>query len=192
MPFPDIIDAYHAGERRVLEDVAERGIRLTWSTQDREWLGHGVYFWGYSLGHAKRWVDIGSRLNWWGAEGPAILETKIELKNCLNLLDPSSVELLDAAATMVKKTCVELSVDLPENSRYVDGVPVERRLDCAIINQVHQIQHIMGRPAFDTVLSGFEDGAPYLPGATFRRTSHIQIAVRNHDCIQNSQIAWVP
>lgn len=191
MDFQDPITGYHAGSRRILEDIVHRNLKMVWSTEDREWLGHGVYFWA-SYGHAERWVNIGYQQGWWGSDGPAILAADISLRNCLNLTDTSSTPYMDAAAQQVQAICYSLGVPVPQNERMIDGVPVENKLDCAIINQVHQNQHLKGQPSFDTVIHAFSSGAQYLPGSTFRKEAHIQLAVRNHSCISKPRVVWTP
>lgn len=57
-----------------------------------------------------------------------------------------------------------------------------RELDCAVINDcVYRIglRHI----AFDAVRCAFLEGPPVFPGTSISAETHIQIAVRNVDCI---------
>ena len=55
-----------------------------------------------------------------------------------------------------------------------------RNLDCAVINIIHS-NKVM---EFDTVRSAFWEGDTAYPTAFFLKDSHIQICVRNPDCIK--------
>ena len=57
-----------------------------------------------------------------------------------------------------------------------------RELDCAVINDCVRrigLRHV----PFDTVRGAFLEGPPVFPGTTISAETHIQIAVRNLDCI---------
>ncbi len=58
-----------------------------------------------------------------------------------------------------------------------------RRLDCAVFNALHDIRKQEGFPDYDTVRGLFWEGAEIYPGASVREANHIQICVRNLDCI---------
>ena len=57
-----------------------------------------------------------------------------------------------------------------------------RDLDCAVINEcVYRVG--LRQHSFDTVRGAFLEGPPVYPGTTISAETHIQIAVRNLDCI---------
>ncbi len=59
-----------------------------------------------------------------------------------------------------------------------------RALDCAVIKYIHQINKILGRPAYDTIRCAFPEGEEAYPGAMITSRLHIQICVCNQDCIK--------
>lgn len=59
-----------------------------------------------------------------------------------------------------------------------------RKLDCAVINHLHQVRVSAGLPSFDTVRGFFLEGDRIYPGAGFLEKTHVQICVRNLDCIK--------
>ncbi|WP_234851528.1 hypothetical protein [Sinorhizobium meliloti] len=59
-----------------------------------------------------------------------------------------------------------------------------RKLDCAVINYVHEIAKEAALPAFDTVRGLFPEGNEIYDGARFHERTHTQIAVRNDACIK--------
>lgn len=58
-----------------------------------------------------------------------------------------------------------------------------RRLDCLVFNLLHLTRQDDGVPPYDTVRGLFWEGDEIYPGAGIREANHIQICVRNTDCI---------
>ena len=66
---------------------------------------------------------------------------------------------------------------------------VLRFLDCAVFRHLHRIVDIVaedepGMQPFDTVRGMFVEGGRVYPGSGLHSKSHVQIAVRNPDCIK--------
>lgn len=79
------------------------------------------------------------------------------------------------------KASSELSgMQLPENSEDL----LRRYLDCAVIQRLHEIRESNGLLGADTVKGIFTEGLPAYAGSAFREKTHVQIAVRNLDCIK--------
>lgn len=53
-----------------------------------------------------------------------------------------------------------------------------------MIRRLHGILEGEGLPAVDSVRGVFTEGKPIYPGAGFDEKTHIQIVVRNQDCIK--------
>ncbi|WP_244878191.1 hypothetical protein [Blastochloris viridis] len=80
---------------------------------------------------------------------------------------------------------------MPEN-KSAPGQPnadrILRFLDCAVIKHLHSIldnqsaEDLQIEP-FDTVRGMFTEGEQIYPGCGFKSRSHVQISVRNLDCI---------
>ena len=73
----------------------------------------------------------------------------------------------------------------------------KRHLDCAVINMVHQIRELtqstvwrkenpnkLPLPSYDTVRGAFWEGGPIYPDARIEKKNHVQICVRNRECIK--------
>lgn len=59
-----------------------------------------------------------------------------------------------------------------------------RELDCAVIEVLHKARENGGFPQFDSVKGVFWEGKELYPNAGFREKDHIQICVRNPNCIK--------
>ena len=58
-----------------------------------------------------------------------------------------------------------------------------RKLDCAMLNWYLTMAEQKEDIQYDTVRGCFPEGGPVFTGSGISRESHIQIAVRNPDCI---------
>jgi len=56
--------------------------------------------------------------------------------------------------------------------------------DCAVIETIHQFNKTTSRPQFDSVRGVFFEGKDLYQNAGFKSNNHIQIAVRNPNCIK--------
>ena len=59
-----------------------------------------------------------------------------------------------------------------------------RYLDCAVIEYLHYFNSISDLQPYDSVKTAFLEGNPLYPGAGFREKTHVQICVRNPNCIK--------
>lgn len=174
--------AYHGCDAALAQDIIAGRKKLWDSTNGYDWLGSGIYFWVGSYRRALAWAQYKQSIK--QISSPAVVCAFVNLGNCLNLTD-------FGADTELYKSYVDLAAamqmagtTLPVNSGGSDPlVPMYRNLDCAVIDQVHNYRQVSGLPAYDTVLGAFDEGGPAFPGAAIWKKSHIQLAVRNRDCI---------
>ncbi len=78
-----------------------------------------------------------------------------------------------------------VKIEMPQNVQSHEGDKDRtiRKLDCAVINLLHEFRKFADRPAYDTVRGAFVEGEDLYPGAMIREKTHIQIAVVNPECI---------
>jgi len=61
--------------------------------------------------------------------------------------------------------------------------PGRRKLDCAVVNFLHDLLEVAGEKPFDSVRALFPEGGPLFPGSSFLDRTHIQLAVRRETSI---------
>lgn len=64
------------------------------------------------------------------------------------------------------------------------GDLLRRNLDCAVIRTLHGVRASIGALPLDTLRGAFVEGDPLYEGAGFYAKTHIQLCVRNLDCIK--------
>ncbi len=140
-----------------------------------DWLGEGIYFWEISRTRAEQWAALR-----FGKQAD-VLEAKIELGRCLDLLESTYHDALRTTYRNLRSAYRKLGWTLPKNQ------DKRHDLDCLVINQfVKLAERFANRHggAFQTVRGVFEEGRPLFPGSAIRSESHIQIAVRDVRCIR--------
>ena len=146
-----------------------------------------MYFWENSPHRAHLY---GQELKDRGdIKDPIVVGAAINLGHCLDLLDSEQIELLRASYTALSNTLEKAGKPaLPKNSsgRVIEspGDLLLRRRDCAVINFLHTQREVQNLKGFDSVRGVFWEGNPIYPTAGFNEKNHIQIAVRNPNCIK--------
>lgn len=177
------IVAYHGCDHAVAEQILAGTHHLRPSKNDYDWLGPGVYFWVDSQERAWDWAHAAATRKAGDIKQAAVVGAFIHPSLCLNLTDYGVMsELLDAHSFLVAASAAA-EVPLPQNTLQKDGVFLKRGLDCAVINAVHRLREDQQLPAYDSVYGVFEEGKPLYANAGFKTKTHVQIAVRNSDCI---------
>lgn len=109
----------------------------------------------------------------------------IDLGRSLNLLESKSIVVVKEGYELLKSTAESAGVPLPRNKRPKSSDEVLLRyLDSAVIETVHRAIEEKKLPPFDSVRAVFQEGGVVYEDSGFREKNHIQICVRNPNCIK--------
>ena len=170
---------YHGCDLRVGERLLT-GIAFKPSNNDYDWLGPGIYFWEANPLRGLEFAEEASNRKTSNISKPFVIGAVIELGLCLDLTTSSALEWVRIAYQSLVDVTRAAALDLPSNSKD----ELRRNLDCAVVRRLHTILETQKLPAVDTLKGVFTEGEPVYPGAGFREKTHIQIAVRNPQCIK--------
>jgi hypothetical protein len=176
---PSFVLGYHGCDAKVAEALLQ-GKPFRASTNVYDWLGHGIYFWennplrGLKYARKLKEKPIG-RTN---IKNPYVIGAVIDLGLCLDLTTATGVEQVGIAHKKLVQLVKKAEGDLPEN--FADG---RHKLDCAVLQALHGMREESGERPIDTVKGLFIEGDKIYPTAEFHKETHIQICVRNPDCI---------
>jgi hypothetical protein len=146
-----------------------------------------MYFWEYNYARAFEYAKLihkkpkrsKNRIN-----KPSVLGAIIDLGHCLDLLDSAYLNIVKESYKLLEKSSKLASFKLPENISIENETDILiRKLDCAVIESVHLYYKEKGI-VFDSVRNVFFEGDPLYKNAGFREKNHIQICVRNPNCIK--------
>jgi hypothetical protein len=178
--------AYHGCDRSVAESlIANTPFNL--STNDYDWLGAGAYFWE---ANPLRGLEFAHVLQRYRASKPELAQIKdpfvigavIDLGFCLDLTTSTGIQAVSSMHAEFLEVCRTANIPVPRNEG--GGDLLFRKLDCAVINHLHEVREKAGLAAFDTVRGVFIEGERIYPESGFFQKTHIQISVRNLDCIK--------
>jgi hypothetical protein len=173
---------YHGCDRAVAEKVLA-GEPFAKSENAYDWLGHGVYFWesnprrGLAFATEKA-AGLRGRLN--VIKEPFVIGAVIDLRLCLNLTEQSDIEQVRSAHKQLRDVHDAANRNFPNNT----GDGLRRPLDCAVIQALHGIRRRNGAPEISTVRGIFVEGDPIYETSGFLEKTHVQICVRDPDCIK--------
>jgi len=169
---------YHGCEKPVTEKVLAGGDHLKQSNNSYDWLGPGIYFWVDSPERAYAWAKERKLKN------PSVIGAFIYPGLCLNLTDYGINEELLESHHVLKMMNLTYDRPLPKNSIKNSGVFLKRELDCAVIQMLHDMRQAKNEEPYDSVYGVFEEGSSLFEGSGFKQKTHVQIAIRNTECIQ--------
>lgn len=166
---------YHGCDARVAAKLID-GAPFQTSENDYDWLGPGIYFWEANphraLSFAREAQKRGARI-----KKPAVIGAVVELGLCLDLASEAGIKQARAAYEILAELTKKARTALPTNQGGPDDLL--RKLDCAVISQLHEIREAQQQPPIDSVRGIFVEGDPIYDNAGFKEKTHCQVCVCN-------------
>jgi len=178
---PFQITGFHSCDKKVGLAVLNGEMNLKPSNNDWDWLGSGVYFWEQNPMRALEYAQeskVGKQFNKIRIETPFVLGAIIELGNCLNLMEPKSLNIIKSSHDALSRLYANSDEPMPVNKN------ANRKLDCAVIKYVHKTRRDTGEDPIDTIRCPFQEGDPVYESSHFTDRLHIEICVLNTDLIK--------
>ena len=180
--FPQFVFGYHGCDRDSVGIPVLTGEKtLKFSHNYYDWLGEGIYFWENAPYRAMEWArscQKNPKQTAGRIKNPFVLGAIIELGNCLNLTDLKQMDVLKEAFNIIEVSFKQKNWSLPKNDE------TKRALDCMVINTAVEMNKEKDYQGFDSVRGAYIEGEPVYPGACIQEKTHIQVCVRNINCIR--------
>jgi hypothetical protein len=175
---PCLTLGFHGCDKSLLDAVVNNLQTLKYSRNKYDWLGSGIYFWENDYDRA---LDFAKNHPGRKIKSPAVLGAVIDPGFCLNLLNTKDRELVKKSHETIKNRIDNFERTLLSNYRNNNGL---HNLDCLVIENLHNIRHSLNQPPFESIRGAFTEGPELYPGAGFREKDHIQLCIRNPNCIK--------
>ena len=195
---PNLMIGFHGCSEKVRNDLVSYPNNIKTSTSSHDWLGHGFYIWENNYVKALQWAEDKKRRDKDKDFVPSVVGVVFTLGLCLDFSDSEYTGIIKNYYELFKQDCEAFGNPLPhnkdvKNDEYHDLLL--RELDCAVIQFMHSkiTQKIKEETLskgysefqqFDTVRGLFTEGGPAYEGAGIQTKNHIQICVRNMNCIK--------
>jgi len=185
-----LVLGFHGCDESVRDKIiSQKSGSLKPSENLYDWLGNGVYFWENNYERALKYAEDLKKFperTTKPIKNPSVIGAVIDLGYCLDLMDSMFLKLLRDGYNLLVETQKEHGLAIPSNKTIRNkGDLLLRDLDCAVIETIHQFNRIdKGRQEFDSVKGVFFEGKDLYPNAGFKEKNHIQIAIRNPNCIK--------
>jgi hypothetical protein len=193
---PSIIIGFHGCDLEVRNKLVNNPSGVEISRKPYDWLGHGLYFWENNYTRAMEWAHDKKRAG--KIDNPAVLGAVLQLGYCCDFLDSKFIHLIKRHYESMRAVYESAGKSLPENSDSPGDVyhdKLIRKLDCTVIEYMHQKileQHnkdisankFSNTQVFDSTRGIFTEGGPAFQGASLYAKSHIQVCIRNMNCIK--------
>ena len=179
---PSFVLGFHGCDKSIGEAIL-RGTEphLRFSEKAYDWLGSGIYFWEGNPARAMDWAEQRKQEN--RIKKPFVLGAIIDLKHCLELFDHSGLAEVKAAYDDLDAIFKLARTALPVN---VGQTPDKagRKLDCMVMNYLHEYRKDQDESDYDSIRGPFLEGSELYSGSGFCADNHIQLCVRNTECIK--------
>lgn len=193
---PNLVIGFHGCDTSVRDQLLCKPDSIIISKEPYNWLGHGMYFWENNYDRAMQWAEEKKKRG--KINVPAVIGAVLFLGYCCDFLDTKYIKMLQSCHQMMVAVNNFAQKNLPHNrdlphDRHKDKIL--RELDCATIEFMHR--EIMDEAhtdikekgysdnkIFDSTRGVFTEGGPAFEGAGIFEKSHIQICIRNPNCIK--------
>jgi hypothetical protein len=193
---PGLLIGFHGCEAETRNALLQNPDTIKKSDKPYDWLGHGMYFWENNADRAFEWAKDKKKRG--EIATPAVIGAVLDLGYCFDLTDSRFISMIKAYYSALAQTYMDAGEELPKNrdlrqDQYKDKIL--RELDCKVIEFMHdQIIHRISEDIkakgvseykiFDSSRGAFTEGGPAFTGAGIVEKTHIQICIRNLNCIK--------
>lgn len=193
---PNLIIGFHGCDADVCKTILNNPDNIKINKNPYDWLGHGMYFWENNYERAMQWAIDKQRRS--AIKEPAVIGALLQPGNCCDFLDTKYIQMLATAYKVMVEEYKNLGMQLPRNrdlpyDQHKDRIL--RELDCLTIEFMHErvsldiqaeIKHkgYSNKDVFDSTRGAFIEGGPIYEGAGIYEKTHIQICIRNLNCIK--------
>jgi len=184
MDYSRFVVGYHGCDEETAKKALLGQEPLRPSKNDYDWLGNGIYFWEQGPKRAFDFACEEAQRAKSKIKTPYVIGAYIFLGDCFDLLDTKFTHLLKTAYPSFVAELEGLGHKVPENKKIRrDGTKLFHNLDRAVIEYTVRLLYEVEKREIQTVRGVFWEGEEAFPGAQINEKSHIQIAVRDENCV---------
>lgn len=150
------------------------------SQNDYDWLGEGIYFWEANPLRGLQFAQEVAIREPKRIKKPFVVGAILDLGYCLDLTTSAGLQMIRDAHNALSEIYQAAGLPMPVNRPEKFKHP----LDCQVINHLHKILAEKDHSPVDSIKAIFQEPPQLYPGSAFMEKNHIQIAIRNVDCVK--------
>ena len=193
---PNLVIGFHGCDASVRDLLLKDPNKIVISREPYDWLGHGLYFWENNFERALQWAEDKKRRG--KIINPAVIGAVLQLGYCCDFLEARFIRMIESYYYLMAASYHANGKQIPKNEditydKHKDKLL--RNLDCSTIEFMHeeilsQTQADMKEKGFsdfkifDSTRGAFIEGGPAFEGSGLHAKTHIQICIRNMNCIK--------
>lgn len=186
-----LLVAFHGCDVTVRDDLVAGRIKPKSSKNRYDWLGPGFYLFENDAERAAAFAATASaepsrRLTSKLIATPAVVGCVLNIQRCLDMTTRPALREFELALPLLMEVLDRSHTDRPENraASEDDSEYLLRHLDNAVLTYIHQLRDAeAGGIHYQAVRGAFRQGAPIAENSGFHQDSHVQIALRDTECI---------
>ena len=192
----NLIIGFHGCDQADKDKLVASSDGFRESRKDYDWLGSGMYFWENNLERAFQWAQ--EKHSRGEINTPAVVGAVLQLGNCCDFLDSAHIKTFSLYYALMSAFYIKNGWSVPENKSPVNTELSDKVLrlgNCAVIKFMHEEMYTARQneiiqtgssdiQLYDSVRGVFTEGRAVFEGSGVYEKSHIQICVRNPDCIK--------
>ena len=167
----------------ILMNPLDENIKI--SKNNYDWLGNGFYVWENNYYRALEWAQ--NKIKNPTEEKASVIGVVYSLGYCLDLSEKDCIETINLYYKIYENDMKNSSKLLPKNKTLPNSIKKDiilRELDCNVIEFMHQNIKNKNLKPYDSIRGIFTEGEPAFEGSGFQTKNHIQICIRNLNCIK--------
>lgn len=182
--YPSLVIGFHGCDKEIGLKLLNQEIPFKSSNNNYDWLGSGMYFWENNSGRAFHYAcEIQGRDSRIIKE-PFVIGAVLNLGYCFDLLDHENIGNLEKQYKNLKIEFDSKEKVLPKNSpdkklHFLDKLVID-----TLCEDIEKGKSIFYDRKFDTVRAAYIEGNNIYPDSGLKSKNHIQICVRNPNCIK--------
>jgi hypothetical protein len=192
----NLIIGFHGCDKSVCDSLLNNPNDIKISEKPYDWLGHGIYFWENNYERALHWAKDKEERG--EIKEASVIGAVLTLDICFDLLDSRFTEMIGHYYSLMEANYEEIGREMPKNRDAKADVhhdKILRVLDCSVIEFMHdtikerikkdtETKGFTTYKKFDSLRGVFTEGGPAFDGAGIQLKNHIQICIRNPNCIK--------
>ena len=192
----NLIIGFHGCDKEVRDSLLNHPNKIQISEKPYDWLGHGIYFWENNDERALKWAKDKEKRG--EIKEASVIGAVLSLGTCFDLIDSKFTEMAADYYGLMEANYEALGKEMPRNRDAKGDVyhdKILRELDCSVIEFMHysieeqikkdiSVKGFSTYKKFDSSRGVFTEGGPAFNGSGIQLKSHIQICIRNTNCIK--------